>query len=114
MLGWRCLYEVDFRQAKIKNFGEPAMCDENVARLNVAVDYSDGVSGLEGIRNSDPDRQQRSYFHWLYRDFLFQAHTFEKLHRDKRLALIYANFVNSADAGVIQGGGGSRLAPETF
>src|ERR1700756_3106691 len=45
---------------------------------------------------------------------MFQCYAVEKLHGDEASAVLLADFVNGADVGVIQRGGGSRLAPKTF
>src|SRR5215467_14048538 len=38
----------------------------------------------------------------------------EALHNDKRLTIVLVDVVNDAEIGVIQGGGGVRLASEAF
>ncbi len=40
---------------------------------------------------------------------MFQGHPFEKLHRDKGVAILVANIVDGADVGMIESGGGLRL-----
>ena len=42
-----------FRQAKIQNLGVAALGDENIRRLDVAVDDAFGVGGIEPVRNLD-------------------------------------------------------------
>src|SRR5882724_11593250 len=45
---------------------------------------------------------------------MFQCYALEKLHGDEASAALLADFVNGADVGVIQRGGGSRLTPKTL
>ena len=46
------------------------------------------------------------------RDAVLQRHAIQKLHGDERLAVLLANFVDGADVGMVQRGGGLRLALE--
>ena len=47
-------------------------------------------------------------------DAVLQGLAFEQLHGEKRVALVLAHFVNGADVGMIDGGGGARFALETL
>ena len=46
-------------------------------------------------------------------DALLQRGALQVLHDDEGAAVLLADVVNRADVGVIQGGGGAGLAPET-
>ena len=49
---------VDLGQSEIENLGVPALGDENVRGLDVAVDDAFGVRGVERIGNLDGEREQ--------------------------------------------------------
>src|SRR5579872_6551040 len=45
---------------------------------------------------------------------MFERYSFEKFHHDERLAFMLPDLMNGADVGMIERGGGARLAPESF
>ncbi len=45
-------------QAEIENFGVAALGDENIRRLDIAMDDSFGVCGIESIGNFDAEIQE--------------------------------------------------------
>ena len=58
--------------------------------------------------------RRRSNSERLAVDQVLQGIAFHQLHDDKRTALLFADFVNGADIGVIQGGGRLRLSMEAL
>ena len=60
------------------------------------------------------ERQQRVDFERAPGDEVLQRQAVQKLHGDEALAVVLADFVNGADVGMVQRGGGTRFAPETF
>jgi hypothetical protein len=44
---------------------------------------------------------------------MLQGRAVQKLHGDERFAVLIVNFVNRANVGMVQGGGGLRFALET-
>ena len=53
-LGLRCAaFETYFGEAEVENFGVAALGDENIRRLDVAVDDALGVRGIERVGNFD-------------------------------------------------------------
>jgi len=91
----------------------PAFGDENVRRLDVAVDNTLGVRRIEGLGNLNRQVEQHIGFHRLSADPMFQGGPFHQLHGDKRLPVLLANIVNGANVRVVQCGGRLRFAFET-
>ena len=62
----------------------------------------------------DPKVQQLGVRHGAPVVELIQALPFQQLHHDERLVAAFVQFVNGADAGMVQGGGSACFAPETL
>src|SRR5579863_6827447 len=77
---------------------------EDVRGLNVAMNDASRVSGVERVGHFDGKRQQQIGFEGMAGDAILQHDTIEKLHGDKRLAILLADVINGADVGVVQGG----------
>ena len=100
------------RQAEVEHLDVIAVGDEQVGRLDVAVDDAAAVRGVERLGDLDrevehPRGRQRSFF-----DQLLDGPPFEQLHHDERLPVVLAELVDRADVRVLQGGGEPRLALE--
>ena len=100
------------RQTEIENLGVTALGDENVGRLDVAMNDSFGVSGIQCIGNLDGQIEQNIRLDGLSRDAMLQREAIQKFHGDERLPVLFADFVDGADVGMIQGGCGLRFALE--
>ena len=81
----------------------PALGDEDVCRLDVAVNDALGVGGVECVGNLDSNGEQRLQIHWAVADQVLQSVAVQKLHGDERLPVLFANIVDSADVGMVQG-----------
>ena len=55
-----------------------------------------------------------SGIHRTVADQVLQSVTVEVLHGDERLAVLFANVVDGADVGMVEGGRGLGLTPETL
>jgi hypothetical protein len=63
---------LNLRQTEIQNLRVPALGDEEVCRLDVAVDDSGRVRRVHRVRNLNPDRQHRLQFKWRATDAVLQ------------------------------------------
>ena len=61
-----------FRQTKIENLGVPSVSHEYVGGLDVSVDDSFGVSGVERISDFDAEIQQCLHLHGAARNAVLQ------------------------------------------
>jgi hypothetical protein len=92
----------DFREAEVQNLRVAALCDENIGRLNVAVDDAVGVGGVERVGDLDGEVEQRLEFELRARDEVLERLALEKFHGDEGLAVLLADIVNGADVRVVQ------------
>ena len=89
-----------------------AVGDEQVGRLDVAVDDAAAMRGVERIGNlhgeveNQADRDRSGF------DQLPDRASFEPLHRNERLTLLLAELVNRADVRVLERRGQARFAFE--
>ena len=91
------------------------MCgNEDVGGLNVTVNDTLGMSGIESICYVDPNGQDGFVVQWFSSNPMLQGRTVQKFHNDERLAFVLADFVYCADVGTIESGSRPRLAAETF
>jgi len=85
--------------------------DENVGRLDVSMNNACGVGS---ISNLNRQTEQNFRLDGLSRDPLFQRHAVKKLHGDISTAVLFANVMNRADVGMIEGRSCFGFALETF
>src|ERR1700691_280636 len=87
--------------------------DEDIRRLDVAVDDAFQVSSIQCIGDLDGKREQSVNFQRTPRDAMFQRDPIQKLHGDECLPILFANVVNGANAGMGQGGSSLRFTLKT-
>ena len=87
---------------------------ENIGGLDVAVDDAFGVGRVEAIGNFDGDVEELGNFDGPALDAVLKSLPFEKFHGDEGAAFEFANIVNGADVGVIEGGSGAGFAMEAL
>jgi hypothetical protein len=69
--------------------------DENIRRLDVAMDYAKRTGGgLETIGDLDSQTQEQVEGHRLFADAMFPGRTFEQFHGEERKPLMLIDFVN--------------------
>src|SRR5439155_5017087 len=79
--------------------------DEDVRRLDVAVDDTARVHGLERVEYRDGDLRRLARRHRAARDAVGEGFAVDELHRDEQLAAGFADLVEMADGGVSDRGG---------
>jgi hypothetical protein len=86
--------------------------NENVRRLDVAVDDAFGMRGIERVGNFDSERENQFRFQRTPGDAVLQRHAVEILHGDEVLTLPLVNLEDHADIGVVQRRSGLCFALE--
>ena len=108
------LRALDLREAEVEDLGLPARGHEDVGGLEVAVDDALRVGRLEGVRDLDPEVEERAELERPLPDPLRERLPLEQLHGDEVLPLVLLDRVDRADAGVVEGRGGAGLALEAL
>jgi len=98
--------------AEVEHLRLAAPGDEDVRRLDVAVDDAAGVRGVETVGDLDAEIEHAVERQRSARDLLLQRVAVEQLHHDELLALVLADVVNRADVRVVERRGHARLASE--
>ena len=104
----------DFGQAEIQNLGMSTLGHKNVGRLDVAVDDAFGVGSIQRVGNLDGQAEECLCFHGTVADEVLQCLAVQEFHGDVGAAVFIADFVNGANVGMVQCGGGLRFALESF
>src|SRR4029077_5375520 len=86
--------------------------NKDVRRLDVAMNDALRMRCVQRIGNFDSQAEQGRRLQRFRPDAMLQRHAIQKLHDDKCLAVLLVNFVNGANVGMVEGGGGLRLALE--
>ena len=106
------LVPVTLARPKSRHLGVTAISDENVGRLDVAMNDALGMGRVERVGDFDCQREQRVQFHRPPGDQILQRHALQIFHGDKRLAVFLADVVDGADVGMIQRRSRLRFALE--
>src|SRR5437868_6948314 len=88
----------------------PAISDEDVCRLDIAVHDAFRVGGIERVRNIDRERHQQIEVERTVADQVFESLPLEILHGDEGAAVLFPNVINRADVRMIQARGGLSFA----
>ena len=80
----------------------PALGDEDIRRLDVAMHDSFGMSGIERVGNLDGQRKNELRLQRAARDAVLQSQPIQKLHHDERAAIFLPDLVDRTDVGVVQ------------
>ena len=102
-----------FRQTEVENLCVAALGDENVCRLDIAVDDAFGMGRIESIGNLDSQRGNRVRIHRTIANMMLQRRAIEILHDDERFAILLINLMDGADVWVIECGCGSGFPLKT-
>ena len=89
-------------QAKVENFCVAARGDEKIGGFDVAMNDSGGVSGVEPLGNLRAPIEQRFDFQRAPCDVVLERLAIEKFHGDEAAALVFINFIDGANVGMVQ------------
>src|SRR5947207_1313843 len=103
------MFASQFRQSKIEDLRPSASSNKDVRRLNVAMDDSLAMCGIERIRHLNRDVQNLIVRQGPLQQSLSKRLSFQKLHGDERLALVLVDLVNCADIFVVERRSCARL-----
>jgi hypothetical protein len=87
--------------------------DENIGRFDVAMNDAFGVCGVERVGDLDAETKRIFERKRLVAYGVLQSVAFEAFHDDERVTVYFADFMDGADIGMIQRGGGLSFALET-
>ena len=104
----------DFGEAEVEDFGVAAFGDEDVGGFYVAVNDAFCVSGVQGVGDFDAEVEEAFELHRLGGDDVLEGGAFEKFHGDEATAIVFGDFVDGADVGVIKRGCGAGFAAEAL
>ena len=91
-----------FRQPEIRHLHAPAAVEQNVLRLDVAVDDALVVGELQRVANLRHDGQRLARRNAAGVEQLPQVHAVHEFHEEIKQAVRPAEFVNRHDAGMIE------------
>jgi hypothetical protein len=94
--------------------GGAASHQEDVGRLDVAMDHPGPVCCVERIGKVDRQRQDLVYRRAAGDQSVAQGLACEPFHDDERLAVVLGDLMDRTDVRMVERRGGPRLAPETL
>jgi hypothetical protein len=90
-----------------------ALADEDIGRLDVAVDDAFGVRRIERIGNLDGQTEQSVGLDGPSSDAVCQRHALQQFHRNEGPPIDLVDFMDHANVGVVQRGRSLGLALKT-
>ena len=100
-------------QAKVENLDASVSRDEQIVRLDVAMDDPALVSGGQAVRDLDAVVDRRARRQGPAVQVVAKRFAFEQLGHDERSAFVHADIVNRKNIGMIQAGGCAGLTFES-
>ena len=113
-LGVRPRFRGQLGEAEVEDLHIAALGDEDVGRLDVAMDDPGLVGSVERIGHLDAQLEDLLQHQRLTRDPILERLPLEILHDQKGLAVLLTDVVDGADMRVVQNRGGPRLALEAL
>src|SRR5207245_3677684 len=89
-------------EAEIEYLGLTALGQKDICWLDIAMNDPLAMRSAQSVRHLDCDLQQLIQFPRLAMYPLFQASAIQLLHHNERIPIVIFNFVDSADARMIQ------------
>lgn len=102
------------RQAEIQDLGVAAIGDEDIRGLDVPMDDAFFVRGIQSVGQLHAESDCARNRHWPARQNFLERLAFEEFHSDEGSAFVFLDRMDDADAGMVQGGGGTCFAKEAF
>src|SRR5579863_1966979 len=96
-MSWRNL-----GQPKIKNLGVAPFCHKNVCGLDVTMNNSFRVRGVERVSNLNREREHFASLHRARSDLMLQRASVEVFHGDEGITVLLADIMNRTDVGMVQ------------
>src|SRR5580692_10045327 len=100
------------RQSEVEDLGMACLSDKDVRWLDISVDNSGRVSGIESIGDFYGQRKQNLHLQRSRGNAMFQGHPRQKLHGDELAVFMTTDFIDRADVGMVQRGSGTGFAAE--
>src|SRR5260221_6521417 len=100
-------------QAEIEDLCVPTISYKDIRGLDVAVNDSFAMRGIERVGNLDAQREQSFQLHGTLGDTVLQRRAFQEFHGDEGLPVLLTDVMDRADVGMIQCGRGLRLTLES-
>ena len=97
-------------EAEVEDLDEAAVGEHDVGGLEVAMEDAEGVGGGEAVGDLDADGEDELQAGWAFGDELVEGLAGDVLHDDEGFFAFFADFVDGADVGVVDGGGHARFA----
>src|SRR5437667_12831593 len=107
------MHRLVFSQPKVEDLRLTTARDEDVGGLDVAVNDSLGVCGIQRVGHLNCQFQHRLGIDWFLRDTMLQGLALQILHDDEWTALVSPDLINWADMGVLQRRGCAWLTLES-
>ena len=101
-------------QTEIENFHLAARSNKNIRGFDIAMNDSPRTGGVQRVGQLGTEFEQGIGGHGTPVDTFSQRLTFEQFHDEIRLAIVFADVVDGANARMIQGRRGTGLTLETF
>jgi hypothetical protein len=104
----------DLGEAEVEDFCVAKGRDEDIGGLDIAMDDAFAMGGVQTVGDFCGEFEKLIRWKRAAEDRVTQSLALQPLHHDEVVAVHMANFVDGADAGMIQGGGGASFALETL
>src|SRR5215469_17354622 len=105
---------VHLGQAEIENLCLSRSRDEQICRFDVAMNDATGVRRCQCVGQLNAPFQQQIDAHWLAADFAPQGFPLEVFHGEENALAFFADLVDRADSGMIEGRGSASFLLEAF
>ena len=103
-----------FSEAEVEKLGVAASRNENIGGLDVTVDDAFRMSSVESVSDLYSRVEKQIQVERAAGDAFAERLAFQKLHGDESAAFVFADVVDGANVGMVEGGGGASFTLETL